>query len=34
MANRQLQKLSQEFLEKGGFTERLYNQRKNYRENN
>jgi len=34
LLDRQLQKLSQEFLEKGGFTERLYNQRKNYRENN
>lgn len=34
LLDRQLQKLSAEFLQQGGFTERLYNQRKNYREGN
>lgn len=34
LLDKQLATLSKEFLEKGGFTERLYNQRKNFRERN
>lgn len=34
LLDKQIATLSQEFLEKGGFTERLYNQRKNYRDGN
>lgn len=32
LLDKQIATLSQEFLEKGGFTERLYNQRKNFRD--
>ncbi len=32
LLDRQLKKLSEEFLQQGGFTERLYNKRKNFRE--
>lgn len=34
LLDRQIQKLSAEFLQQGGFTERLYNQRKNFRDSN
>ena len=34
LLDKQIATLSKEFLEKGGFTERLYNQRKNYRDGN
>ncbi|MFA6973353.1 MAG: four helix bundle suffix domain-containing protein [Parcubacteria group bacterium] len=34
LLDRQLKTLSDEFLQQGGFTERLYNQRKNLRGNN
>lgn len=34
LLDKQLATLSKDFLEKGGFTERLYNQRKNFRERN
>ncbi|MFA5994762.1 MAG: four helix bundle suffix domain-containing protein [Parcubacteria group bacterium] len=34
LLDRQLKKLSEEFLNQGGFTERLYNQRKNLRDKN
>jgi len=34
LLDKQIATLSKEFLEKGGFTERLYNQRKNYRDKN
>lgn len=34
LLDKQLQTLSKDFLEKGGFTERLYNQRKNFRDKN
>jgi restriction system protein len=34
LLDKQIATLSKEFLKKGGFTERLYNQRKNYRDGN
>ena len=34
LLDQQIKKLSSEFLQQGGFTERLYNQRKNFRERN
>lgn len=34
LLDQQLKKLSQDFLQNGGFTERLYNQRKNLRDKN